>query len=383
VQSRGWSEQRSSQEVLGLSYEELGIGVGRAWNLPEEIVESMRGFTGHAKKCPTQPVERLRMISGLANELTDIVQKADDSQRKAQLAQLVSRYGPATGITERGLIAAVEASAKALVRDAESLSHGVSRSPFLRSAGSWLLAPERRASAAGARSEPQGDPAQLQPGGGSAAASPGAAETGAAITSAMQRIVAEARLDNAGAGELVPAGGQAEPARRQAALTAGIQEITNTLVGDHTLNDVLRIILETMYRAIGFQRVLLFALDPREQSLRCRFGFGTDADLITQNRISVPLHGNRDLFYAAVVMGADLCLDDLESDRIRPHVPQWYKSAIGARGIVLLPIVNRKRTLGLIYADSDVPAVLHFSPEELSLLKTLRNQALMAMRQTA
>jgi GAF domain-containing protein len=230
---------------------------------------------------------------------------------------------------------------------------------------------------------PQGDPAQVQPSGGSAAASPGAAETGAAMTSAIQRIVAEARLDNAGDGGLVPAAGQPEPARRQAALTAGIQEITNTLVGDHTLNDVLRIILETMYRAIGFQRVLLFSLDPREQSLRCRFGFGTDADVITQNRISVPLHGNRDLFYAAVVMGADLCLDDLESDRIRPHVPKWYKSAIGARGILLLPIVNRKRTLGLIYADSDVPAVLHFSTEELSLLKTLRNQALLAMRQTA
>ena len=374
VQSRGWSDERASREVLGLSYEELGIGVGRAWNLPDEIVESMRGFAGHARKRPDQQVERLRMLAGLANELSDVVQKADDGKRKEQLAQLVARYGPATGVTDRSLTAAVEASAKALVRDAESLSHGLSRSPFLRSAGSWLLAPERRAPA----------PAKAGATGtaGAPAAGTGTDPTAGDVASATQRVVAEARLDDA-AGNLDTPTGPADPARRQAALTAGIQDITTTMVGDHTLNDILRIILETMYRAIGFQRVLLFALDPREQSLRCRFGFGADADTIRQNRVAVPLHGNRDLFYAAVVMGADLCIDDLESDKIRPHVPQWYKTAIGARGIVLLPIVNRKRTLGLIYADSDSPAVLRFSPEELSLLKTLRNQALLAMRQAA
>lgn len=195
---------------------------------------------------------------------------------------------------------------------------------------------------------------------------------------ATQRVVDEARLD---AGSASPKA--SEPARRQAALTAGVQEITSALVGDHTLNDVLRIIVETIYRAMGFQRVLLFSLDPRDQSLRCRFGFGANADVITQKRISIPLHGKRDLFHAAVVMGADLCIEDLDSEKIRAHVPQWYRSAIGAHGILLLPIVHRKRTLGLVYADSDTPEALRFTPEELSLLKTLRNQALLAMRQNA
>jgi HD-like signal output (HDOD) protein len=376
VQGRGWDEERASREVLGLSYEELGIGVGRAWNLPDEIVQSMRGFTGHARAGPDQQVEKLRMIAGLANELTDVVQKTDEGARKEQFLQLVRRYGPPMGVTDRSLVAAVDASVKSLTRDAESLSHGLSRSPFLRSAGSWLLKPGRSAPAESAPDAPAGQEAAVGAGTGrvDGEAPPAAAD----VTTATQRVVAEARLDPG----FAAAPAQSEPPSRHAALAAGVQDITNTMVGDHTLNDVLRIILETMYRAIGFQRVLLFSLDPREKSLRCRFGFGTDADVITQKRIAVPLHGNRDLFYAAVVMGADLCIDDLESDKIRPHVPQWYKAAIGARGIVLLPIVNKKRTLGLIYADSDSPAVLRFSAEELSLLKTLRNQALLAMRQS-
>jgi len=37
--------------------------------------------------------------------------------------------------------------------------------------------------------------------------------------------------------------------------------------------------------------------------------------------------------------------------------------------------------VGLIYADSNSPATLHFSAEELGLLKTLRNQAVLALRQ--
>ena len=380
ILNHGWSEERASREVLGLSYEELGIGVARAWNLPEEIVQSMRGYTGQARERPSQNVEKLKMLAGLANEIADMVQKADDSTRKESLAQIVRRYGPSMGITERSLVAAIELSAKALARDADSLSRGVARSPFLRSAGSWLLTPEVRAPGDVTVADgplPRGAtvPAGLDDtAGGNRKPAPATDD----VAPATQRVVDEARLD---AGSASPKA--SEPARRRAALTAGVQEITSALVGDHTLNDVLRIIVETIYRAMGFQRVLLFSLDPRDQSLRCRFGFGANADVITQKRISIPLHGKRDLFHAAVVMGADLCIEDLDSEKIRAHVPQWYRSAIGAHGILLLPIVHRKRTLGLVYADSDTPEALRFTPEELSLLKTLRNQALLAMRQNA
>jgi GAF domain-containing protein len=160
-----------------------------------------------------------------------------------------------------------------------------------------------------------------------------------------------------------------------------VQDIIHTLTGEFELNDVLRIILETMYRGIGFKRVLLFVLDPRNNALRCRFGFGSDADAIVQKGLSVPLDAARDLFHAAVGQGVDLCVEDIEAEKIRSYVPDWYRKALVARGLMLLPILNKKRAVGLIYADSDSPATLRFSAEELGLLKTLRNQAVLAMRQ--
>jgi GAF domain-containing protein len=48
---------------------------------------------------------------------------------------------------------------------------------------------------------------------------------------------------------------------------------------------------------------------------------------------------------------------------------------------VLLPVIVNKNLVGLIYADSDRTATLQFKHEELSLLQTLRNQAVLAIRQ--
>jgi len=39
----------------------------------------------------------------------------------------------------------------------------------------------------------------------------------------------------------------------------------------------------------------------------------------------------------------------------------------------------KKRVVALIYADADDPALLRYRPEELSLLRTLRNQAVLAL----
>ncbi len=358
-QTRGWDEARAARDVLGISYEELGVGVGKAWNFPAEIIDSMRTVSGAVGRCPSQHNEKLRLVASMANELADVVQSADAATRSRQLAALAARYSEATGITEKALTAAVRSSADTMMRDADTLGAGVARNGFLREARGWRE-PARTAAAAAAGAT--GDETVQQ-----------VAQT--------QLLLPDAALDEQAAGAPADTTRLPEPGRRQAALAAGVQEITNTLVGDHSLNDILRIILETMYRAIGFHRVLLFVADARQQALRCRFGFGPDVESIVQRGVAVPLAGARDLFYAAAVLGNDLCIEDMQGEKVRSHVPDWYRKSIGARGMVLLPIVNRKRTLGLIYADSESPEILRFSAEELGLLRTLRNQALLAMRQ--
>ena len=59
----------------------------------------------------------------------------------------------------------------------------------------------------------------------------------------------------------------------------------------------------------------------------------------------------------------------------------YARKSIGAKGMVLLPVIINKKTVGLIYADADRAETLSFKTEELSLLKTLRNPAVLAIRQ--
>ena len=77
-----------------------------------------------------------------------------------------------------------------------------------------------------------------------------------------------------GGEESAEEGAEALAGAAESILTAGIQDISNTLVEDYRLNDLLRIILETIYRAKGFRRVLLCIRDARTNCMVARFGFG-------------------------------------------------------------------------------------------------------------
>ena len=70
----------------------------------------------------------------------------------------------------------------------------------------------------------------------------------------------------------------------------------------------------------------------------------------------------------------------MDAPSIRAHVPAWYRTAFKARGFVLFPISVNGAVVALIYADSSAPGALHFAPEELALLKTLRSHAVLAIR---
>jgi len=346
VQSRHIEEDRAALQVLGIAYEELGMGVARKWNFPEKIVCSMRPVTEAVRSRPAFETEKLRAVSDLANNLSDIVRFAHPADRTRGLTALVEKYGKGIGIDQRNLTAVVEESAKALSRDAEFLGFNTAKSAFFEAARAWVEEPE-----------------------------PVEAEQYSAA------LVEQTHLNTSDPTELFNAAGEAALGDRQAVLAAGVQDITNTLVSDYELNDVLQIILETMYRGIGFSRVLLCVSDPRQTVLRARFGFGTDADAVVRSGFAIPLAGERDVFYAAVTQGADICIEDIDAETIRKYIPAWYRAALSTRGMVLFPIMLKKRPVGLIYADTDNPQLLHFRPAELNMLKTLRNQAVLAFKQ--
>jgi len=175
--------------------------------------------------------------------------------------------------------------------------------------------------------------------------------------------------------------GNGVPDAAQEILAAGIQDISNSLVDDFSLNDVLRITLETMYRAMGFERVLLCLKDPKTGSMAGRFGFGADTnDMARQFRI--PLSDAPNVFQLAITKGVDIIITDVDDPKIADKIPAWYRKLVVARTFVLFPLIIKGNPVALIYCDRDKPGSIVIPERELSLLKTLRNQALLAIKQS-
>jgi len=141
-------------------------------------------------------------------------------------------------------------------------------------------------------------------------------------------------------------------------------------------------ILETMFRALGFRRVVFCLRDPKTDTLTGRFGLGEGADAVAA-QFRVPLKGGTDLFSAVCTKGADTLISDATVAHIEARLPAWYRAGVRAPAFLLLPLMLKGAPFALIYADKAVPGGIELGEKELSLLRTLRNQAVMAFRQSS
>jgi hypothetical protein len=143
-------------------------------------------------------------------------------------------------------------------------------------------------------------------------------------------------------------------------------------------------ILETMYRALAFQRVVFCLRDAKSNTLTGRFGLGQECERVS-GAFKVPLRAlpgsSPDLFTAVCLKGADTLIADARAPTISARVPGWFREHVAAPAFLLLPLTMRNAPFALIYADKAEPGGIALGDKELALLRTLRNQALMAFRQ--
>ena len=164
-------------------------------------------------------------------------------------------------------------------------------------------------------------------------------------------------------------------------LVAGIQDVTNSMVAESfKLNDVIRMILETMLRALNCQRMVFCLRDVKSDCLTGRFGLGAGVEAVVP-AFRIPLKGQSDLFSLMCSKGADTLISNAADPLIAARLPVWYKQAVNAPTFVLLPLQLKGATFALIYADAHAAGGIALDEKQLSLLRTLRNQAVMAFRQ--
>ena len=347
------SEATASASVLGLSYEALGVGVAKVWGLPEGLQRCMHKPSGEPPaRAPTDVLERQRWMALAANEMADVMLHAEPEALDRQLAQTGKRYAKTLGISTGAVQVATTVARKKLIEMATVMDIKV----MPGSAAARLLK---------APTEPDG-PGPTADQEASDLLSPLALEATQAV-----HLPAQA------------AGPRDETQQVAQILAAGIQDITNTLVEDFNLSDVLRMILETMFRAMGFQRIVFCLRDAKTDTLTGRFGLGQGVEtMVKQFNVSFKT-SPPDLFAVVCSKGVDTMIRDASDATIAARLPDWYQELFNAPAFLLLPVNIKGRPLGLIYADKAEKGGMVIDEKELALLRTLRNQAVMAFKQSA
>ncbi|MBS0448454.1 MAG: HDOD domain-containing protein [Proteobacteria bacterium] len=339
----GSGEAAAAVGVLGLSYEELGVGVARSWGLPEAIQRCMRKAEADPPTRLADPgADQLRWLAAAANRITEALLCAEPEAARARVQQIAKQFTRALGLPAEQIEAATETARQRLVQLAQAMHLGV----------------------------PPGAPARRLLGTDNTAAATRAAVPDDSLKPhELQATIAEPREP-------------APNAQRDAAevLAAGIQDITNTMVESFKLNEVLRMILETMYRALGFRRIVFCLRDPKTGTLTGRFGLGDGAERVAAC-FKVPLKVGGDLFAAVCIKGADTLISDATVPNIAARLPAWYRADVNAPAFLLLPMLLKGAPFALIYADRGEPGGIEIGEKELSLVRTLRNQAVMAFKQ--
>lgn len=356
VAQKNFSEDQAAEQILGVSYEDLGVAIAQSWGFPRSIVNSMRRLPAGKVRRPTNSDERLRVVAALSNEICgQIGDRAIDSE---QWRKLSARYGEAITHDETELRASLAKAFDQVGDFARSLHLDLRQTGFGRQARAAVVA------------APATDDAATLP----------ARDDGLAGTLILDDPAQERSLvDDSSSEEAASDGTTSE--HGEVVLLAGIQDVSNALVSDFKLNDVLRIILETMYRAKGFKTVVLCIRDARSNSMQGRFGFGPEA-LEIAKRFRFSLVFTPDIFHAALANGVDILITDTNEPKIAARIPAWFRQAVSSETFLLFPLCIKNRPVALIYADRAHAGEIVLPEKELSLLRTLRNQALLAIKQS-
>ncbi|HEY6134122.1 MAG TPA: HDOD domain-containing protein [Rubrivivax sp.] len=344
-------EAAASVRVLGTSFDALGQGVARHWGLPDGLCQCMRKPSGAAPgRLLERGPERLRWVCAAANEAADLLLAYDPDAAAPRIAALADRLAVPLGLTRDALRDAVELARGKVVQMAQAMSIGL----------------------------PPASPARRLLIGGTAKG-----DVAAAGPDSLTGHELHATQPFAATLPVAPAAARREEASQL--LSAGIQDITNSMVDEHfKLDAVLRMVLETMLRALQFRRVVFCLRDARGDTLSGRFGLGegaADVAAVFKVALRADAGAPADLFSAVCQKGADTLITDASVPAIARRLPAWHRRHANAPAFLLLPMQLKGATFALIYADKAQPGAIELDERELNLLRTLRNQAIMAFRQ--
>lgn len=341
-------ESSASRKIMRVTFCDLGEAVAQSWHLPESVYRGIRGLDQDHQGALRTSDQKLQGIISYAHELGKATMMSDEVKRKAFIADLARQFEGIIDISPKHLARIVEDS----VRNAWDISHTLRVN--LKDLGiATPLLQEGENAAPGLANETMSDPLE---------------------ESTPSQLLADP-LDDSYPGNL-----DSTVAERQNFLMKAIGEVAMALTSPFHINDILMMVLEGMYRGVGFQHVLLALVNPARDHVYCRFGLGPQNDEVRE-ALHFPLSFAGGLPARCILEAKEIFVADIDEGKRRGSFPTGCLELLGAKSIVMMPILVQDSPIGLFFLDrtADYPPI---NKQDLLNLRTLCSQSVLAIRQS-
>lgn len=339
------SESVASLSVFGASYEEIGTTIAKEWNFPSKIIQSMKNMMPSEVVDNPSEVDKLRSISTFTHSIANIISKNESlKDREILTNRLLKTFGSHFSSISHRLSQIIQETSHEFVGFSNIFKLDLINSKF----GKNLLGLSDRPSVSQDKVKATTD----------------------GLPTSLQSFEQLMEMEDTETPESI--------------FSKGIQDINKSLLSGYSLNDIVKIVLETMYRGLQLSdqsKVLFILKDTTKPVMNVRYGFGADI-AGTKQWFEINLDGGNDVFNIAINKQKDFIIKNTSSDDISSMLPNWYKRHINQElFIILLPIVVSNVSIGIYFIEGPREEVGRLTSMHFNNLKILRDQTVMAIKQ--
>jgi eukaryotic-like serine/threonine-protein kinase len=309
-------------KVLGFSYEDLGKAMVRHWKLPDKLCGGMAYVEKFAARS-THDADMLNLITSFSRALSTAVYRDYQDKGGERISFLLKRFGAALNLNEISL--------NGVLKDALSGTrelYSIAKVPLNE------------------------------------------VELDKQIEKAMTNLVPGISLESDS--RPTPSVAPSEKHEQEDTFSDLSREVESVLESgeEYSLNDLIMMILEAIYRGVGCSRVLFCLLEQDRSHVQGRMGVGEGSEtLLPEFRFPVSLLSGP--VGSAIVSKKDLFVEDIELTR---HSQSKFAELLKARGFAVCPLIIDNIVIGCFYLDH-TSSPLKISDRSKEILFRLRNHA--------
>lgn len=378
---------QAATELFGCNLEQLGESVLREWHIPDTILHALTPLRRGAVKLARSREEWMQQAVSFSSDAAQLIVAGADAQddpvAMTLRSALLARFGEALDLNADQLdqlFSTVAQETELLIGGDFSAEASARLHNATVAAG---IAPDVNKSDVNKSDVNKADVI-------AADAAPAPANPAAKPTEQIEPI--ELTVDSTlpddllmlGAIEPVAAAGRhpsGKPFNTRELLMAGVQDVTEMMAsGRCGTNELIVLVLETLYHALGCRFAAFCLLDPQSGQYRARVALGEQHGA-RRAKFAFSANGGDDVFVLALRNKADVVIADASRGRVRDLVPPWHRALFpDAASFIILPLLVQEKRLGLFYADRTLPAPEGIPAEEAALIRTLKMQVVAALQ---